>query len=88
MPVKTLFRLRRSRYIGYDNSVPSPRLPPKFSMPAAWTCTSSAGRTTGSMRRITWSSSVKTAVFAAIPNAMDSTATVVKSGTLRSVRRA
>ena len=63
-------------------------LPLKVSIPRAWTCTSSAGRGTGSVRRITWSSSVKTAVFAAIPNAIDSTATVVKSGTLRRLRRA
>jgi hypothetical protein len=83
MPAKTLFPSRRSRYIGYDSSVPSPRPPPKLSMPRAWTCTSSAGRGTGSVRSITWSSSVKTAVLAAIPNAIEKTATDVKRGTLR-----
>jgi hypothetical protein len=42
----------------------------------------------GSGRRTTWSTSVKIAVFAPMPNAIESTASVVNSGARRSVRNA
>ena len=50
--------------------------------------TSCSGCTTGSRRSINWSMSVKIAVLAPIPSASEATATRVKSGLRRKLRRA
>jgi len=56
--------------------------------PVVQIITSCSGSCTGSRRSINWSTRVKMAVFAPMPNASEATATTVKSGLLRRLRRA
>src|SRR5688572_16577588 len=87
MPLKTLLLSRRSMKRGYDSSLPSPQPLPYWS-PSPVTRTSCFGSLTGSSRSSTWSTSVKMAVFAPIPSAIDRMATAVNTGALRRPRHA
>src|SRR5688572_30729110 len=85
-PSNVVFWSLKSRYIGYDD-VFSPRVEPNIG-PFSFSCTMRSGSRIGSIRSRIWSMRLKMAVFAPIPSAKESTATVVKTGLLVRLRTA
>src|ERR1035441_3543560 len=75
--------------MGYENTdqLLSRRVEPKL-VSSVSISTSRPGSFTGSRRKATWYSSEKMAVLAPIPSVNDKTATRVKPGERRAVRRA